>query len=471
LLYPITLAMRLSSIDGSTKEAFTLTSPRSVEACERVGVLVQDLHYLPEDQFLLDAAKAGFVEDVGRGRFKAAERKRLERLRLVQHEYKTLCMSRWLASAQHVLADLSVAVDKFIYIKQGIYGIQVAKELKMAIAVEGRRYLRYPTQYAKAEGQPEPGIQQVVKELHRMIKAVVERDELLVPITEWDDMVENGCSLRPKGEETEDEEGKHEATCVKFEEILRRMAHLFPNISEEELEEAARQGLVLDSEPSCSFRLGQLYSPAKMLSRATTASLRCRSALTTPALSISCCAFCGGGCRQSFLECPRCKSKTYCSYSCRQRGWDQDHEKECVDLQPAETHAANLARKLLHSSDTDPGNPDDTSNLQSVFPPVKWSAYEAELRQRCSAQDWSGIIRMQPEFVFAGESLAKHWPNFSLGIFNTLSDCYKAMGRYNEALDFLKKCEDVAKSIENRAMEAQVCLHCPILYAFVVCIH
>jgi lipopolysaccharide biosynthesis regulator YciM len=78
---------------------------------------------------------------------------------------------------------------------------------------------------------------------------------------------------------------------------------------------------------------------------------------------------------------------------------------------------------------------------------------------------------MQPEFVFAGESLEKHWPNFSLGIFNTLSDCYKAMGRYNEALDFLKKCEDVAKSIENRAMEAQVRLHCPILYAFVVCSH
>ena len=148
----------LWSIDEQSTERFCLSSPRSVESCLRHNLQAEDLQHRSRDEFIRDAKAAGYVADLGVMRYEAAERKRVERLLCVKKEYKIICMARFRKNVEQVLSDLSAGVERYIWEKTGIYPPEVAAELKLAIAVQGRRYLRYPPCYAKAEGEPDGGI-------------------------------------------------------------------------------------------------------------------------------------------------------------------------------------------------------------------------------------------------------------------------------------------------------------------------
>jgi hypothetical protein len=150
---------RLSSIKGDTVERFLLTSPRSLEACTRHGVRIDELQYRLCEDFVREAEGEGYFADVGCRRFKVREKQRQDQLALVKREYQTICMARFQENVAKVLADLTKGAKHFVFhTMAGIYPAGVFDELERAIAAEGRRYLRYPPPYAKAAGQPDPGI-------------------------------------------------------------------------------------------------------------------------------------------------------------------------------------------------------------------------------------------------------------------------------------------------------------------------
>jgi hypothetical protein len=150
---------RLSSIDSKTVEPFWLTSPRSLEACARHGVRIDELQHRSCEDFVREAEGEGYVADVGRRRFKVREKKRQEQLATVKQEYQTICMARFQEDVARVLADLTKGAKHFVsHTMAGIYTAEVYDELERAIAAEGRRYLRYPPPYAKAAGEPDPGL-------------------------------------------------------------------------------------------------------------------------------------------------------------------------------------------------------------------------------------------------------------------------------------------------------------------------
>ncbi len=152
---------RLSSIDSNTVESFLLTSPRSLEACARHGVRIDELQHRSCEDFVREAEGEGYVADVGRRRFRVREKKRQEQLATVKQEYQTICMARFQENVARVLADLTKGAKHFVsYTMAGIYTHEVYDELERAIAAEGRRYLRYPPPYAKAAGEPDPGLGQ-----------------------------------------------------------------------------------------------------------------------------------------------------------------------------------------------------------------------------------------------------------------------------------------------------------------------
>jgi hypothetical protein len=150
---------RLSSIKRDTQERFLLTSPRSLEACTRHCVRIDELQYRLCEDFVREAEAEGFLAAVGCRRFNVREQKRQDQLALVKREYQTICMARFQENVAKVLADLNKGAKHFVFhTMAGIYPAGVFDELERAIAAEGRRYLRYPPPYAKAAGQPDPGI-------------------------------------------------------------------------------------------------------------------------------------------------------------------------------------------------------------------------------------------------------------------------------------------------------------------------
>ena len=143
----------------------------------------------------------------------------------------------------------------------------------------------------------------------------------------------------------------------------------------------------------------------------------------------------------------------YCCRNCRGRHWDEGHKKECVEMIPIELQAANLARSWLVNS-VDAKSAQDFCFREPM--PLKWHSVEQELTARFVEQDWAKVLRMEREAIVAAEALVHTWPEVTLGIFNMLSDCYKALTQYDKALELLRRCETVAKDNDNREMEAKL---------------
>ena len=280
----------------------------------------------------------------------------------------------------------------------------------------------------------------VVCDLHKDVKAVVERDSLIEPIAEWDRMVAS-CDLRPGGGNVEERAKTPEAPALQFEEIIGKLGQLFPNTSADEREEAARRGLVVEMD-SVLLPRGTLAKTFPI--RATTASSRRDD--RKPVLAPQLCAYCDAPCGQAACECPRCK-KSYCCRQCRLHDWDSRHERECTELQPVELEASNLARTWLQASAEGP----PVSSVACREPmPLKWHSVEQELTVRCAEGDWGGVLRFETEAKQAAKALVDLWPEASLRIYNMLGDASKALGDNSNALVMLQHSEEVAKEGANR---------------------
>ena len=277
---------------------------------------------------------------------------------------------------------------------------------------------------------------------------MVERDLLLEPIDEWDRMVKVGCDLRPGGDKGDDGQAMTpEAPALQFEEIIGKLGELFPNTSGDEREEAARQGLVMQT----GSVLLRPESLAKTLPiRATCASSRRDD--RRPVLAPPSCAHCGAPCRQGACECPRCK-QNYCCRHCRVHDWSSRHARECVELQPLELEAGNLARTWLQASTE---GPPVTSVVCRKPMPLKWHSIEQELTARCAEEDWGGALRMEAESMLAAKALVTEWPEASLRIYNMLSDTFKALGDNDNALALLQWSEALTKEGANRWETMQI---------------
>jgi len=62
----------------------------------------------------------------------------------------------------HTWCIRTILPDKYIYAKQGIYHLDVAKELKACITKCGRRYSRYPPQF-EVFGEADPGTDAIIR--------------------------------------------------------------------------------------------------------------------------------------------------------------------------------------------------------------------------------------------------------------------------------------------------------------------
>lgn len=78
----------LHDLPNGITEPFTITSPRSVEALARNGILLEELQYRSK-QDIMD--KDGVTEDISQMRYDHAESRRRERIKQVKHEYKVVC--------------------------------------------------------------------------------------------------------------------------------------------------------------------------------------------------------------------------------------------------------------------------------------------------------------------------------------------------------------------------------------------
>jgi hypothetical protein len=79
--------LTLDAISEDSTQAFTVSSPRSVEALARQGILVQELQFRSFEDF----REAGVPEEVAQMRFQHYDIRRRERIKQVQHEYRTVC--------------------------------------------------------------------------------------------------------------------------------------------------------------------------------------------------------------------------------------------------------------------------------------------------------------------------------------------------------------------------------------------
>jgi tetratricopeptide (TPR) repeat protein len=458
----------LSSIEVSRREPFTLNSPRSIEACARHSVSVEQLNYRPLEAFLQEAEEKGFIASVGHGRYESSEQKRRTKLQEVKREYLAICISRWKDLVERVLADVKTAVDQYMHFKTGVYHPDVGVELKSAIVVEGRRYIRYPPAWARGSG-PEPPDDQTIRHLHETLKAMIEHNGLLEPAEpEWKIMVEMGCTLRPEEFEVK-KDSQPPPPTLGLEEMVQQLARVFPKTSETERFKAARQGIVLetatewqpcdspsleDSQKSKWLDSTQIVAKALPF-RAFLSSTR-QDRREAPGHLLPVCSHCGARCQdQPAHECPRCLSRSYCCPQCRQRDWDAGHDRNCLELQPVERQAGKLARTWL---ETCVQNDNSTTNpfVDAQPPPARFHSIEIELTTCYSAHDWQGVLRWEKEALAAASSLQTHWPEQALGILSMLVECHKALGDYDTVLKLLQRCEELVTSGVNKEMEAKV---------------
>jgi hypothetical protein len=80
---------RLSLADVASERTlpFALSSPRSLEACARHGIVVEDLQHHPRESFFTPEVP----EEIAALRFEHAERRRRERLEQVRQEHAHIC--------------------------------------------------------------------------------------------------------------------------------------------------------------------------------------------------------------------------------------------------------------------------------------------------------------------------------------------------------------------------------------------
>jgi len=94
------------------------------------------------------------------------------------------------------------------------------------------------------------------RDLHGSVRIAIEEDGLLEPIDEWDQLIQLGCTLKPHANAEHEVEVTAVAPMLQFDEIMQQLVPmfgcLFPNTSEDEREEAVRQGLVLQSHSTCT---------------------------------------------------------------------------------------------------------------------------------------------------------------------------------------------------------------------------
>ena len=444
---------RLSAIDEATDEPFTLTSPRSLEACAELGLRWEELRHRCLDSFVREAQDGGWVADVGKRQYNEQEKKRLANLRAAKTRYAEICMGKWKSCVEGVLADLHTAIDVGIVLeKEGIYHPDVGKELKSAVAKEGRQYARYPPAYAKGT-EADPGVRRVVVDLHAMCRDVVARDKLLETLEEWDAMVERACKLKPQDDGSSSRRTMvPKPVSLQFDQIMNLLEYTYPNVTAAEREDAARHGLVLATASNSRTR-------AMLVTRPTTASTQRKESV----LSRAACSYCGGVCPQIPDECARCKNKTYCTRQCRTVHWTSSHCRECVELRPVEQQASSMAATWIAKNVY-------ASSGKDVEPrapmPVKWHSIEAELTARSTACDWRGVLRMEDEALVAAKALRPDWPERTIGIYNQFSDCYRELRQPDKALEYSGLSLTVAEQTGNSEMEAQILLDRADFYEF-----
>ena len=79
--------LTLDAVRDDIQQPFTLSSPRSVDALARHGMLLEELQYRP----LEDYWEKGSTEEIARMRYEHNEQQRRERIRQAKHEYKSIC--------------------------------------------------------------------------------------------------------------------------------------------------------------------------------------------------------------------------------------------------------------------------------------------------------------------------------------------------------------------------------------------
>ena len=77
----------LDVISEDSTQPFTVSSPRSVEALARHGILVEELQYRSYEGFL----EKDLPQEVAVMRFEHYDMRRRERIQQVKHEYKVVC--------------------------------------------------------------------------------------------------------------------------------------------------------------------------------------------------------------------------------------------------------------------------------------------------------------------------------------------------------------------------------------------
>ena len=71
---------------------------------------------------------------------------------------------------------------------------------------------------------------------------------------------------------------------------------------------------------------------------------------------------------------------------------------------------------------------------------------------------------MQSEALLSAKALEPEWPERAIGIYNQLSDCYKALGQYDKALEFSSASLALAAATGSKEMEAQILVDKADLY-------
>ena len=84
----------LDAISEDSTQPFTVSSPRSVEALARHGILVEELQFRAFEDF----REASVPEELVQMRFEHYETRRRERIKQVQREYRTVCSTPGTAS-------------------------------------------------------------------------------------------------------------------------------------------------------------------------------------------------------------------------------------------------------------------------------------------------------------------------------------------------------------------------------------
>jgi len=81
--------LTLDAVADDIQQPFTITSPRSLDALARHGMLLEELQYRSLESYRVK----GISEEIARMRFEHGETQRCERIRQVKHEYRTICAS------------------------------------------------------------------------------------------------------------------------------------------------------------------------------------------------------------------------------------------------------------------------------------------------------------------------------------------------------------------------------------------